>query len=228
LYFRAFGEDVQEILEIDVATRAITPLYQGSAELGAFPLPWSVDDAEEVLTIINAQSNTEVDFAMISLPDGEFIKGLDGAGQQNQPSIAPNGQWLAYAEGDISETEVEINLRPYPNLGRTRIPVGPGTMPVFTRDGSELLVGDNTSISAYPVTYEPTLRIGAPVTVLQSGEYIYNLFGRAWDVDPTGERLLMIRQPGTSGSSGPSTAEQPSIEVVLNWTEELSQRVPVD
>jgi hypothetical protein len=76
------------------------------------------------------------------------------------------------------------------------------------------------------VTYEPTLRVGAPRRLFESTAYMWASLGRAWDVDPSGERFLMIRVPGTA-----APGEQPSrdrIDVVLNWVEELERRVPVN
>lgn len=48
--------------------------------------------------------------------------------------------------------------------------------------------------------------------------------GRAWDVDPKNDRFLMITLPTADTAGGP--AAQPEIDVVLNWIEELKQRVP--
>jgi hypothetical protein len=45
-----------------------------------------------------------------------------------------------------------------------------------------------------------------------------------WDISPDGKRFLMIKPPGIQASA----SEEPrKIIVVLNWLEELKQRVPV-
>ena len=52
------------------------------------------------------------------------------------------------------------------------------------------------------------------------------LVGRPWDVEPSGQRFLLIRVPGTTAA-----AEEPSrdrIDVVLHWVEELKLRVPAE
>jgi hypothetical protein len=47
-----------------------------------------------------------------------------------------------------------------------------------------------------------------------------------WDIHPDGKRFLMLKPP--SSAAGASMAEGPRrINIVLNWTEELKQRVPV-
>lgn len=54
-----------------------------------------------------------------------------------------------------------------------------------------------------------------------------------WDIHPDGQRFLMVKPPSrTMGEStmGESTTEapEPRIQIVLNWFEELKERVPVD
>jgi hypothetical protein len=78
-----------------------------------------------------------------------------------------------------------------------------------------------------PVTYEPTLRVGTPRRLFSgSTNYMFAVVGRAWDVDPSGERFLMIRVPGTAAVD--DEPAQDRIDVVLNWVEELKSRVPVN
>jgi hypothetical protein len=54
------------------------------------------------------------------------------------------------------------------------------------------------------------------------------ILGRAWDVDPSGQRFLMIRQPGTGAAGEDEEPSRQRIDVVLNWFEELKSRVPVE
>ena len=74
---------------------------------------------------------------------------------------------------------------------------------------------------AVTVETEPTFNPGNP-EVLFTGQYRASAPGRgpAWDVAPDG-RFLMIR-PGATGQ-----AAAPHINVVLNWHQELTERVPV-
>jgi hypothetical protein len=51
--------------------------------------------------------------------------------------------------------------------------------------------------------------------------------GRAWDVDPKNDRFLMITRPDVGADASPEQS-QTRINVVLNWFEELKERVPVD
>jgi hypothetical protein len=80
------------------------------------------------------------------------------------------------------------------------------------------------------VEAEPTFRPGNP-KVLFRGTYfssaLLNIPMTHWDIHPDGKRFLMIKQLQTT--DGESAGGIPhKITVVLNWFEELKQRVPVD
>ena len=48
---------------------------------------------------------------------------------------------------------------------------------------------------------------------------------RDFDITPNGERFLMVFPETTDSDSGEPT--RPQINIVLNWFEELKERVPV-
>jgi hypothetical protein len=97
---------------------------------------------------------------------------------------------------------------------------------VFSRDGTELFFYDGRGIAAADVSYEPTLRVGEPRRIVESDNaYMWSLYGRTWDPDPSGERFLVIRNPVAVDGAEPGRAQ---IDVVLNWFEELKIRAPVN
>jgi hypothetical protein len=65
---------------------------------------------------------------------------------------------------------------------------------------------------------EPTFKASMPEKLFQ-GTY-YSQYGHNWDISPDGNRFLMLKPPAAA-------APRPKINVVLNWFEELKQRVPV-
>jgi hypothetical protein len=226
IYFRSFrGEQPYGVYTIDVDTGETT-LVATSPE-HPFPLPWTISPDDRTLGLVSALTVTEVNLAALSLEDGKFTFLLNEDTSENELSISPNGAWLAYSEAlTPGAPDAEINIRPFPGVARTRIPVGRGAGPVFSRDGSELLFVADGSLMSAPVTYEPTLRVGTPRRLFGSPAYMWNVIGRAWDVDPSGERFLIIRIPGTAEPS--DEPSQDRIDVVLNWVEELKSRVPVE
>ena len=73
-----------------------------------------------------------------------------------------------------------------------------------------------------PVTTEPDFRPGEP-QVLFEGDYLWGASDvqRWYDIDPDGSRFVFVRQVGN----------QPALQtvnVVLDWFEELRERVPAD
>jgi hypothetical protein len=49
----------------------------------------------------------------------------------------------------------------------------------------------------------------------------------AWDIHPDGDKFLMMKPVSTSADESTAGAYR-KINIVLNWFEELKERVPVD
>ena len=56
--------------------------------------------------------------------------------------------------------------------------------------------------------------------------YSSALPGHNWDIRPSGKQFLMIKE--AVGDTSPEETLQPNITIVLNWFEELKERVPVE
>ena len=109
-------------------------------------------------------------------------------------------------------------------LQRTPVSVVRGREPVWATNGELFyrnLAGDR--VMAVSVTTEPTLTMGTPREVLQ-GNYVFDSIHPQYDVTADGQRFLKLQDAATenSGEAGP-----PPINTVLNWFEELKERVPV-
>jgi Tol biopolymer transport system component/tRNA A-37 threonylcarbamoyl transferase component Bud32 len=228
LYFRSPGETSFDINVIELASGEVSLVAEGGDGF-PFPMPYALVPGEETLAIINARSGMEVDIATLSVAEGVFTRLLGGDGIQSEPSLSADGTWIAYHDtaSRAPGPGGEINIRPYPAVARTRIPVGPGMAPVFSRDGTELFFVDGESIASVAVSYEPSLAIGPPRTIVSSSAYMWFRSGRTWDPDPSGERFIVIRDPATPNGAGDEAAEFSRIDVVVNWLDELNQRVPV-
>ena len=78
------------------------------------------------------------------------------------------------------------------------------------------------TLTAVPVrTSESTFSVGIPSKVFDT-KYAEPNPARHYDVSADGQRFLMIKD-GPTGEQNPTPA---NIVVVLNWFEELNQRVP--
>ena len=136
-----------------------------------------------------------------------------------QPEFSPDGLSIAYESGDAGSTAVDIYVEPFPRTGKvTRISQNGGFSPVWSlSDGDELFYSIRGGIWSVDV---PTRRAeNLPITGFTIG-----FGGRNYDSTPDGEHLVMVYPAATSDSGGPVT---PRINIVLNWFEELLERVPV-
>jgi len=75
---------------------------------------------------------------------------------------------------------------------------------------------------AVPVQTTPTFIAGTPKKLFD-GPWWTGQTGRTYDVTADGRRFLMIRDAPSGDQSAPPT----TFSVVLNWIEELKQRVPI-
>ncbi len=108
--------------------------------------------------------------------------------------------------------------------GTWKISVNGGTSPVWSPDGRKLYFVRGRRMHEVTLQFEPEFSASPPKTVLQDlrGKGIMattgNHLGATWDIAPDGERMLMIR--------GTEPAPPRQINVLINWFEELKERVP--
>ena len=94
-----------------------------------------------------------------------------------------------------------------------------GSSPLWSPDGSELFYeGFDRRIRGVQVEVGDGFSPSTPEVVVDA-PYYSNALTRPFDISPDGRRFLVIQE-------GPDVARQ-SIHVVLNWDQELLERVPV-
>ena len=149
--------------------------------------------------------------------------------RESDPAISPDGQWIAYASGETGR--VEVYVQRFPELGlRQQISTDGGLRPAWSPDARALFYlgtrGGSSPQEMAVVTIDPgpPLSVGNPEVLFDYAPYIdLPAGGRQYDVDPNGQRFLMLSN--TTGDDG--TVLTPQINIVLNWTQELLERVPV-
>jgi Tol biopolymer transport system component len=135
---------------------------------------------------------------------------------ENEPSLSPDGHWLAYVSDESRRNEIYV--QPFPGHGeRIQVSVEGGTMPVWTPNGRELLYYAGGRLMAVPVTAGDRLKVGKPAALFNfevKDEQLQSL-----DISPDGTWFVGVQRN--------STAHPVEVEVVLNWLDELKQRVPL-
>ncbi len=130
------------------------------------------------------------------------------------PRLSPDGRWLAYQSNESGQ--YEIYVRPFPQGGgRITISNGGGTEPLWSRDG-RLFYRNGRELVAVNYSTNPAFAITSR-RVLFSENYDLHPFHPNYDITPDGKRFVMIK-PGT---------EEVQVVVVINWIEELRQRLGV-
>jgi serine/threonine-protein kinase len=198
--------------------------------------PWSISNDGNSLFFGQSIDNETglYNIGMLSM-EGERTPKLLLKEKHNEkaPQISPDARWLAYQSNESGQYEVYI--RPFPDIdsgGKWQVSTNGGKIPLWSPDGSELFYLSDDSCMAVEVGAEPTLKLGK-TTVLFKGTYSSHTNpdgsqDTSWDIHPDGTRFLMMK-PSPSIDAAPATAApRPRINIVLNWFEELKQRVPVD
>jgi Tol biopolymer transport system component len=142
--------------------------------------------------------------------------------------LSPDGKWIAYDSNESGRPEVYVAR--YPALEpRERISTDGGLHPLWAPDGRELyyrmgttaedmeqrFLGQKTRVMAVSIETKPGFKAGQP-RMLFEGPYFES--GHDIAITPNGKGFVLIRENDTTGPK--------EIEVVVNWPEELKQRVP--
>ena len=133
---------------------------------------------------------------------------LDGPGREDEPSVSPDGRWLAYRSNESGRDEIYV--RPYPEVarGQWRVSVRGGRAPRWSPDGRELLFLADGAIQRVIVQAGSTFRTGVPERVVAIAGGAWEDDALAFDVSPEGQRFLVVRRAG---------AAPPFLSIVQGW-----------
>ena len=175
---------------------------------------WSRDG---VLAFTEISPNTQEQDIWV-LEDGAPRAFIATDAYELAPRFSPDGQWIAYESDESGQPEVYV--APYPGPGGAEaVSQNGGMCPVWSPDGRELFYANNRGqVLSVSVQFTPSLELGAPTLLFEIPNMLPT---RLFDVHPDGERFVVVRSVDSKSSTS-------QINVVLNWTEELTDRVPVD
>jgi Tol biopolymer transport system component len=188
------------------------------------PMSWSPDG--QLLAFIELNPSTGFDIWTLRLSGASAGSGQVRKAQpflrtpfnESAPRFSPDGRWLVYISNESGRNEVYV--QPYPGPGgKWQISTEGGTEPVWNPNGRELFYRSGDKMMSVDIATQPAFAAGKP-RMLFEGQYVPTpLTGPYYDVSPDGQRFLMLK---------PAEREQAptQINVVLNWFEELKQKVP--
>jgi Tol biopolymer transport system component len=130
------------------------------------------------------------------------------------PAFSSDGKWIAYGV-TVGSNPTMTFIEPVPATG-AKYQIGPGNQPVWSPDGSELLVNSRTpEMTLYRVATTPRVVFSQARSVQRAQAITPNSGPRQYDFTPDGKRLLVVAPAGARATPNRE------ITVVLNWIEEL-------
>ena len=187
------------------------------------PSSWSPDG--QLLAFIEINPTTGYDIWVLRMGDPSAGSGQVRKAQpflrtpflESAPRFSPDGRWLAYISDESGHREIYV--QPYPGPGgKWQISTEGGTEPVWNPNGRELFYRSGDKMMAVDIATQPGFAVGKP-RMLFEGPYVPATV-TFYDVTPDGQRFLMLK-PSEQAPAAPT-----QINVVLNWFEELKQKVP--
>jgi len=194
-----------------------------SATVGQSPAAWAIGTN----TIAFFQRPTTDTFGIWTLPmSGDARKAslwLESRFLLSHPDFSPDGRWIVYVSSESGGPEVYV--QGIAGGGKTRVSVNGGIEPVWTANGREILfrsatIEHNPAFLSAAVRSTSPLQLDPPRVMFEAKPTDYDATTpvRAWDATADGQRFIMVRD------AGPSDKPVTTLQVVLNWSDELKQR----
>ena len=193
-----------------------------------------VDEARGLIMWDRATDGDRLVFGYVA-PNGSDVAVLSLVGEptwepllaseanEQFPSISPDGRWVAYHSDESGNYEVYVQR--FPEGGqRQRISTAGGRKPIWSPSGDALFYTLANAVIEAPVTLEPTLSPnGVPTVLFEAAQPLDSQNFGISAISPDGERFLAILDQDLSEQGAAAT----DITVVVNWFQELRERVPV-
>ncbi|HSL16405.1 MAG TPA: protein kinase [Methylomirabilota bacterium] len=133
---------------------------------------------------------------------------LDGPDDELAPVVSPDGRWLAYVSNYSGVDEIYVTAFPVPGA-RSKVSMKGGHSPSWAPDGRTLYYVQNSRMVALAIETEPGFRVTGREELFD-GEYVHYRWSRQYDVHPSGEYFVMIRNPPRG-----------NVEVITRWFDEI-------
>jgi serine/threonine-protein kinase len=191
------------------------------------PNSWSPGPNRVLL--FDVRKGPDVSLWTLSLPERKMepFGGVQSTVSPTGAVFSGDGKWIAYTSTQGSKTTVYV--QPFPATGAkyevlARAADGPHEV-TWSPDGKELFHNPRPGgFEAVPVITQPTFVFGNPSSVPRSFTLGPPSSRRNYDVTPDG-KFVGVTAAGTAGSGSIANISV-GMHVVLNWFEELKQRVP--
>lgn len=184
--------------------------------IAKIPGDWSRDG--QFLVCGTVGLTTRWDLWILSLSgERKFEMFLQTPNNEQRPSFAPSGRWIAYESDESGKKEVYV--RSFPTSGaQWQVSSGGGSQPRFTRDGKELFYvsADRKIMAVHVKTDGASFESGAPRALFETHILLKeDRSGNQYAITSDGQRFLI--------NSTIAAAVASPISVVVNWTAEVKK-----
>jgi serine/threonine-protein kinase len=187
-----------------------------------FPDSWSPDGQRFSYTVMKGNTASVWIFSLQDKKATLFSEAPDSA--VSWSVFSPDGLWIAYQSNETKTGAYEIWVQPFPATGaKQQVSKDGAIMPAWSRDGKQLVfLSRGGGIAEVDVATKPSFTFGAPTIFPRplANTGVTNL-PRNFDMAADGRLIGVI--PGDSMQGGTSSA--PQIQVVLNWFEDIKQKM---
>jgi hypothetical protein len=159
---------------------------------------------------------TKWDIHIVSLEkDHKTYRFLATRFDERDPCFSPDGRYLAYCSNENGQEEIYVRAFDISGAETSVIPVSTdgGRWPRFSKKEDEIFYRDESAMMAVKIELKPEFKRLENPRVLFKGP-----FSEWYDVTSDGQHFIMMEE---------EKVELKTINVVLNWSEELKQKVPV-
>jgi Tol biopolymer transport system component len=187
-----------------------------SSLLYQFPSSFSPDG--QLLVFVEVDPATAQDVWALLLDQGRKLRPvLRTHSVEGGPVLSPDGQWLAFVSNESGDNAVYVR-RLSGSARKIRISTGSGQEVAWAPDGHELFYRSGDRMMAVDIVTHSSLRAGKPHLLFER-RFATGGPWRNYDVSRDGHRFLML-EPANED------VLLTQMNVVLNWFDEVSQRVP--
>jgi serine/threonine-protein kinase len=185
------------------------------------PESWSPDGA---FLLYNVTKDSDVSLSSFSLRDRKSKPFGDVHSLTRTNAVfSPDGRWVAYASTEQGRSRTLVS--PFPPTGAGhQLPAEYAHQPLWAPSGKELFFNPRPgALAAVSVSTSPTLAFGFPVEFTRLFQTGPPTVRRAFDITPGGQFVGLI---GAGAAESEMRQMNSQVRIVLNWLEELKQRVP--
>ena len=193
-------------------------LTRPTADASHVPESWSPDGK---VLLFSETKRFESSLWRLNLDDRTIapVSGVRQLSLAPHATFSPDGRWFAYQVGMQGFAEGTTYVEPFPPTG-VKHQIGRGGRPLWSRDGKQLFFLPSPGrFVVVSVTTQPSFTFSTPTAVRRGFGTSPPASPRMFDIMPDG-RILGL---GTRSADGGSA---PQLHVVVNWFQELKQKVP--